>query len=142
MEQDDYVEGLTGDEIVNDILEQVEAKLRGDCNLRGSDAYDGGYEGTVEVRLKLRGFDLAEIQKTMVVGAPASVTLTGGTETGREDAEVKETDVEVRVEIPLEPRLNMVRERSGQGVPTATRDEAGQVVVKKRHYARKDTSKA
>ncbi len=135
MEQDDYVEGLTGEEIINDVLDQVEKKLRGDCNLRETDAYTGGYEGSIEVRLKLRGLDTAEVNRTIIVGAPATVARDPLAE-----ATTDETAVDVLVDIPLEPRLNLVRERSGQGVPTLTKDEDGQAVIKKRRYARKEAA--
>jgi len=135
MDQEDYVEGLNGEEIINDILDQVEAKLRGDCNLRESDAYDGGYDGWVEIHLNLRALDTAQIDRKIVVGAPASATVAAQSDI----TPLSETAVNVRVDIPLEPRLNLVRERSGQGVPTLTKDENGQTIVKKRHYARKET---
>lgn len=127
---DGYVEGLTGEEIINDVLAQVEAKLRSDCNLREMDAYLGGYDGTVHVQLNLRGVDLAEVKRDIIVSAPADATFSG-------DAPVKENTVDVQVDIAPEPRLNVVRERSGQDVPTLSKDENGAVVVKKRHYARK-----
>lgn len=135
MEQDDYVEGLTGEEIINDILDQVEKKLRGDCNLRETDAYTGGYEGSVDVRVKLRGLDTAEVNRTIIVSAPATAARDPLAETPAE-----ETSVNVHVEIPLEERLNLVRERSGQGVPTATKNEEGQTVIKKRRYARQNNA--
>lgn len=125
---EDYVEGLTGDEIINDALDMVAAKLHQDCNLRSTDAYTGGYEGYIEVHLKLRGLDTAEVKSRIIVGAPLSVT--SGTEPS------PETEVETRVDIELEPRLNLVRERSGQDVPTLTKDDDGKTVVKKRHYAK------
>lgn len=134
MDPEDYVEGLSGEEIIIDVLVQTEKMLRGDCNLRNMDAYDGGYDGWIEVHLNLRGLDTAVVKRKIVVGAPASVTLSGA---GEQPIGFEENTVNVRVDIPLEPHLNLVRERSGQGVPTVTKDENGQVVVKKRHYARK-----
>jgi hypothetical protein len=125
---DGYVEGLTGEEIINDVLAQVAEKLRTDCNLREMDAYTGGYEGTVKIHLKLRALDTAEIKMEIPVSAPAEVEITDP---------IVETEVDAEVDIALEPRLNLVRERSGQDVPTLSKDENGAVVVKKRHYARK-----
>jgi hypothetical protein len=127
--EDDYVEGLTGAEVINDLLDQVAEKLRGDCNLRETDSYQGGYDGWVEVHLKLRGLDTAEVKTKIVVGAPADATFAGA------DTEaVTEAVVDAKVEIPLESRLNVVRERSGQDVPTLAKDDEGRTVVKKRHY--------
>jgi hypothetical protein len=130
--EDDYVEGLTGEEIINDLLDQVAEKLRGDCNLREMDAYTGGYDGSVKVHLNLRGLDTAEVKVDVHVSAPAE---TGFPAVG--DPSIVETAVDDDVEIALEPHLNVVRERSGQDVPTLGKDEEGAVVVKKRHYAKK-----
>ena len=130
--EDDYVEGLTGEEIINDVLDQTDSKLRGDCNLRGSDAYPGGYDGWIEIHLNLRGLDLAQVKTKIIVGAPAGVDFSA-----LDKDAVKETVVDARVDIPLETRLNAVRERSGQDVPTLTKDDEGKIVVKKRHYARR-----
>lgn len=126
--EDDYVEGLTGEEIINDVLEQVAAKLRNNCDLRETDAYTGGYEGTVDVHLKLRGFDLAEVNTKIEVKAPAITQQSG---------QLTETEIEAHVDIPVEPHLNLVRERSGQDIPSLGKDENGQIVIKKRHYAKK-----
>jgi hypothetical protein len=127
--EDDYVEGLTGEEIINDLLDKVAEKLRSDCNLRETDAYTGGYNGSVKVHLILHGLDAAEVKTEIAVSAPA-------TEDFPVDGEspVIDTEVDTEFEIPLEPRLNLVR---GQDVPTLGKNEEGTVVVKKRHYAKK-----
>lgn len=129
--ENDYVEGLTGEEIINDLLEQIAAKLRGDCNLREMDAYTGGYEGTAKIHLKLHGLDTAEVKLDIPLGTP-------------DDAEYPEvgelpieTEVDAEIDVKLEPRLNLVRERSGQDVPTLSKDEDGAPIVKKRHYAKR-----
>lgn len=132
--EDDYVEGLTGEEIINDLLDQVAEKLRGDCNLREMDAYTGGYEGTVKIHLKLHGLDTAEVKMDIPVTRPADEEFP---EVGESPID---TEVDAEVEIAQEPRLNLVRERSGQDVPTLSKDEEGAVVVKKRHYAKKQKS--
>ena len=120
--EDDYVEGLTGEEIIEDLLDQIANKLHGDCNLRATDSYTGGYDGWVEVHLNLHGLDKSTIKARITIGK----------DTDDPDAEM----VDARVDIPVEPRLNVVRERSGQDVPTLAKNEEGKVVVKKRHYAR------
>jgi hypothetical protein len=130
--EDEYVEGLSGEEIINDVLEQIAEKLRGNCDLREMDAYTGGYEGTIDVHLKLHGFDLVEVNTKIAVSAPATATFAEAPLTA-----IQETEVEEHVEIPVEERLNLVRKRSGQDIPSLGKDESGQVVVKKRHYARK-----
>lgn len=78
MENDDYVEGLTGEEIIEDALDQVAAKLRGDCNLRETDAYQGGYDGWIEVHLNLHGIDLAKVETKIIVGKPTEAGATPG----------------------------------------------------------------
>jgi hypothetical protein len=130
--EDDYVEGLSGEEIINDVLDQVAEKLRGDCNLREMDAYTGGYDGSVKVHLNLRGLDTAEVKVDVHVSAPASEDFPVDGE-----SPIINTEVDADVEIALEPHLNVVRERSGQDVPTLGKNEEGAVVVKKRHYAKK-----
>ena len=126
MPDEDYVEGLTGEEIINDMLEQVGSKLRGDCNLRDMDSYPGGYDGWVEVHLNLHALDTSEVRTKITIGIP------------QDDPEQKTVDA--KVEIPLEPHVNLVRERSGQDVPTLTKGENGQPVVKKRHYAKRQAA--
>lgn len=130
--ENEYVEGLSGEEIINDVLEQVASRLRNNCNLRLIDCYMGGYEGTVEVHLKLHGFDLTEIKSSIAVSVPASPACAG---TG---GEIQHTEITEHVEIPLEPRLNLVRERSDQGIPSLGKDANGQAAIKKRRYIRSD----
>ena len=65
---------VSWEEIINDVLEQVAEKLRGNCDLREMDAYTGGYEGTIDVHLKLHGFDLAEVNTKIAVSAPATAS--------------------------------------------------------------------
>ena len=126
MAEDDYVEGLTGDEIINDLLDQLDGKLHNDCNLRATDSYPGGYDGWIEYHLRLRGLDTEEIHSTIIVGAPPVKPI----------EDVVEKVAKGCVDIPLEPQLNVVRQRSNQDVPTLSRDEAGNPVIKKRRYQR------
>jgi hypothetical protein len=121
-EVQDYVEGLSGEEIIIDVLDQVAAKLHGDCNLRENDNYTGGYDGYVEVHLNLHGLDKVNVKTRIIIGTEAP------------DPDQKTIDA--RVDIPLVPELNTVRERSGQGIPTMAKDEDGRPVVKKRHYGK------
>jgi hypothetical protein len=120
----EYVEGLSGEEIINDVLDQVAQRLHGDCNLRASDSYTGGYDGWVEVHLNLHGMDRTTVKTKIVMGP-----IKGD--------DPNQTTVETKVEIPLEPALNLVRERSGQGVPTLSKGDDGEPVVKKRQYSKR-----
>ena len=99
MADEDYVEGLNGEEIINDFLDQVDGKLHSDCNLRVTDSYPGGYDGWFEYHLRLRGMDTAEIHSKIIVGAPATKPIAG----------LVEKVVEGRIDVPLETQLNVVR---------------------------------
>lgn len=123
MEVDEYVEGLTGEEIINDVVGLIRAKLSADCNLRETDAYLGGYDGKIVIRLNLHGLDTEKIDLEIKIGVAT------------DDPDQKTVDAEL--DIPVEVKLNAVRERSGQDVPTLSKDDEGRTVVKKRHYARK-----
>jgi hypothetical protein len=119
-EVDEYVEPLSGEEIVVDLCSQIAQKLRNDCNLRESDAYSGGYMAKVAIHLEAYGMDTVEVK----------AQITTGTAQGNPDELIDTT-----YEIAAEPALNKVRERSDQPVPTLA-NEAGQPVVKPRRYVR------
>lgn len=120
--EEEYVEGLSGAEIIDDIKALVAERLGGDCNLRPADSYTGGYDGWIEIHLNLHGLDTAQVKTKIVMGAV------------RDDTE--QAQVVARIEIPLEPALNVVRERAGLGIPTLAKDVDGKTVIKKRHYAK------
>jgi hypothetical protein len=117
----DYVEPLSGEEIVIDLCEQIAAKLRSDCNLRPSDAYSGGYSAKIKIHLEAYGMDTSVVEAEVVTGEQKEET----------PDEILVTDLEV----PVEPGLNVVRERSSQPVPTLT-NEGGVPEVKPRRYVR------
>jgi hypothetical protein len=119
-EVDEYVEPLSGEEIVIDLCSRIAEKLRADCNLRESDAYSGGYMAKVTVHLEAYGMDTANVDVAVVTGKP-------------QDTPDELLDTEY--EIPREEALNKVRERSDQPVPTLT-SEGGQPVVKQRRYVK------
>ena len=130
---DGFVQPLSGEEVISDVLAQIEKSLKTDCNLRGSDAYSGGYEGTIKVSLTLKSMDTVRVEMEIPIVPDAEVVK-------QEDPEVQTepVKVETEVEIPLETNLDEVRERSGQGVPIQTMDPTtGQAVVKKRKYTRR-----
>ncbi len=130
----DYVEGLNGTEVINDLLDQVAQRLHSDCNLRDSDSYTGGYKAHVTVKLTLYGLDPVDVEKTVIVSKPTAEAV------APENAERMHTvESETEVEVPVEERLNVVRERSGQDIPTLTRTEEGKPEIKRRSYAKPDT---
>jgi len=117
----DYVEGLSGEEIVIDLCSLVAEKLRKDCNLRESDSYMGGYMAKVTIHLEAYGMD------TAVVDAEVS--------TGKAQDNPDEM-IDTALEVPVEPALDLVRERSEQPVPTLSMTEQGEPVIRKRRYVR------
>jgi hypothetical protein len=119
-EVDEYVEPLSGEEIVVDLCALIAAKLRADCNLRASDAYSGGYMATVSIHLEAYGMDTATVEAAI--------------STGKQQDNPDEL-INTTYEIPAETALNKVRERSDQPVPTLS-SEGGQPVIKPRRYVR------
>jgi hypothetical protein len=119
---DEYVEPLSGEEIIVDLCSQLADKLRADCNLRPTDAYANGYMAKIQVHLECYGMDMATVD--------ASVS------TGKQKDNPDEF-LKADFEVPVEPALNKVRERSDQPVPTLT-NEGGQTEVKPRRYVRPD----
>jgi hypothetical protein len=117
----DYVEPLSGEEIVIDLCDQIAAKLRADCNLRPSDAYSGGYSAKIEIHLEAYGMDTAVVDAVVV--------------TGEQKEETPDEILVTTLDIPVEPGLNMVRERSSQPVPTLT-NEGGTPEIRPRRYVR------
>jgi hypothetical protein len=119
-EVDEYVEPLSGEEIVVDLCSQIAEKLRRDCNLRDSDAYSGGYMAKVQVHLEAYGMDTVTVEAQVSTGKPKD-----------NPDELLDTEYE----IPREEALNKVRERSDQSVPTLA-NEGGQPVVHQRRYVK------
>jgi hypothetical protein len=120
---DDYVEPLTGEEIIIDLCSQLAEKLRQDCNLRETDSYENGYSAKITVHLEAFGLDTAAVD----------VEVSAGNQQG--NPENPDELLDTTYEIPAETSLNKVRERSDQPVPTLT-NEGGQPVVKPRRYVR------
>ncbi len=125
MAEDEYVEPLSGEEIIVDFCSQIAEYLRKDCNLRPSDAYQNGYRGIAKVRLELYGMDQAVVEAEIPISA-------GKVAAGAEKPEI----VQEEIEVPQETALNTVRERSDQPVPSLTTEE-GEPVVRQRRYTRK-----
>lgn len=121
---------LNGEEILEDVLDQIAKKLRTDCNLRSSDAYSGGYSGKVTVSLLLMSVDNASVAMEIPISSTSDPLS--------DEYATREQNIEAEVDIPVEPNLDEVRERSGQGVPMQTLDPTtGVSVTKKRNYARR-----
>jgi hypothetical protein len=129
-----FVMPLSGEEIINDILVQVEKGLRSDCNLRSVDAYSGGYSGKIKAEIHLFAVDIAHVDMEITVSGQAKE---GDIPVGQP------VEVSTEIEIPRETNLDDVRERSGQGTPMSVSDEkTGQQEIKRRTYARPRTGGA
>lgn len=122
MAEENYVEPLTGEEIIIDLCTQIAEKLRRDCNLRETDSYGGGYSATVTIHLEAYGLDTATVEATLSTG-----------QTQDQPDELIDTTVEV----PVEAALNEVRERSEQPVPSLTQFEGEAPAVRPRRYVRR-----
>jgi hypothetical protein len=122
MADGDYVEPLTGEEIITDLCCLLADKLRKDCNLRDADSYQGGYSAKVTVHLEAYGMDTANVDVEVAAGKPKD-----------DPDEVIDTTLDV----PAEAALDQVRERSDQPVPTLAMDD-GQQVVRPRRYIRRE----
>jgi hypothetical protein len=119
----EYVEALSGEEIIVDLCSLIAEKLRKDCNLRDSDSYGQGYSARVTIHLEAYGMDTAVVEAEVKSGEPKPFP---------------DTQIDTILEVPAEPALDQVRERSDQPVPTLTRDESGQPEVRPRRYIRQD----
>lgn len=118
----EFVEPLSGDEIVKDVLAQIERRLRLSGNLRSVDAYPRGFDGVITIKLNMHGLDVAKVESEIQIGTPV------------EDPEA--VAVDEKVEIPLETDLQAVRDRADQGTPIVTTDEQGQTGLRRRKYVR------
>jgi len=143
-----FTHGLSGEEIINDVLIQVEKALKKDCNLRPMDNYGQGYSGVIKIDLKLIALDVAEASVTVNVKASPELLATLPADTGAagegEESVVTKTDVTVdeKVVIPQELNLDAVRERSEQNVPVDTLNPDGSAVVRGRSYKRVEAGAA
>lgn len=100
-----FVTGLTGSEVIKDVLAQVEKHLRRDCNLRDSDSYGRGYSGQIDVKLKLFAMDVTEVNTTV------DVVSVGEVPESTPEVEVIPVTVETKIEVPQEEDLLAVRDR-------------------------------
>lgn len=113
---------LSGDEIVIDCCEQIAESLRRDSRLKPHMAYERyGAKVTVELWAEDLG-SREEVSREVRIGPQPP-----------EGQEV--TTVQATIE-PAPP--NEVRVRSGQPIPTLTKDGTGRAVVKGVRYARRE----
>lgn len=113
------VQGLNGYEVITDLLYQVEKQLQRDCNLTPMCCYEAGYEAEVHVKIKVHGIDVETVDTVVKVGIP--------------DARPG-TVIDEKISVERDERLDLVRKRSEQPIPTLTQEEDGTPVVKQRRY--------
>ena len=76
----EFVAGLSGQEIINDVLGQVRKALERDCNLRESDCYGRGYSGSIKLSLQLFDIDVAKVEAELAL-SPTQELLASTPET-------------------------------------------------------------
>jgi len=128
------VEGLSGTEVIEYVLNQIRRKLKYSCNLREADSYGQGFSGTVTINLKMYAMDVTE--ETFTV----NIQPKGEIPTSTETVTVTPFDVDEKLEIPQELDLEAVRERSKIPEPLPEPSEAGESRMPerlKRRYTRR-----
>lgn len=128
---DVLVSGLSGTEIIDDILAQIKRKLNYSCDLRSTDCYARGYGATIEMHLKLYDAD------TISVDMNVEVPFTSEPPISSEDDVVTPIEIVEKLEIPQELNLTSVRERMQIGPspsPPTEEEEARMPKRMKRKY--------
>jgi len=115
LEVDEVVDipGLTGEEIIVDLCEQIKNKLRRDCNLRPADSYINGYSAEISVKIQCYGIDTAQVETTI------SATKEPPSEAGTKPV----LEVTEQVIIAHEPDLEAVRDRSALEAPQLEKND-------------------
>jgi hypothetical protein len=105
-----FVQGLSGEEIIQDLCAALAEKLRTDCNLRGIDQYSGGYKASIPtIHIECFGLDAATVDYNLEV----ENTTEGQDETSI-DFSLPDVDLDTELEVPVETNLQEVRDRSDQ----------------------------
>lgn len=115
---------LSGAEIIEAVVDKLRTRLRGDCYLNQNSAYDW-FTATLKIELDLHD-----------TGAMVRTDYEAKAEFGKPP--VEEDSVEqVRDVLEIEAASpNTVRQETGQGIPTLTKDDQGRTVTKHVHYKR------
>lgn len=133
-----FIPALNGEEVIQDFCGAIAEKLRQDCNLRAIDGYSGGYKATAKIHIECFGLDSATVDYEV----ETDETIPDPENPLQEPDEV----IDIEVDIPVEPDLSLVRDRSNQIAgdfemkPTVEMTEEGPVDVtqpQKRKYTRR-----
>jgi hypothetical protein len=128
------IEGLSGTEIIDDVLAQIKRKLMYSCDLRDSDSYGQGYSGTIEIHLKLHAMDNIPVDIVVPITPQTDPPVT------TEETIVTPIDVTETVTIPQELDLEAVRERikETEPLPPPSEEEESRMPARlKRKYTRR-----
>jgi len=116
-----YVNPLSGRDVVEDILGQIRRRLHGDCSLRAEDGYSGGYGGEVVIKIKCHAVRSVAIDMTIPVTQSPSLAAPAP-DTFAPD-ELEEIVVDETIKIPIEENLTLVRDRIVDNSERAIADE-------------------
>ena len=130
------LQGLSGIEIIDDLLAQLRKRLLGDCNLRPSDNYSRGYSAKLTYSVRCFGLDQQTIDGDLDLGKALEEPADGGDD-GELEIEQEEDIGEVR------DRIANAKKEEAQGQLDSTdenetpepTDAAG--IRQKRKYTRK-----
>jgi len=134
MAEGTIVEGLTGTEIIDDILAQIRRKLSYSCNFTNECSYGQGYSAEISIKLKTYAMDVQEEEFAVSIPAkfPPPESMEGVT--------VIPVEVDETVTIPQELDLEAVRERIKEPAPLpppSEEEESRMPARLKRSYKRR-----
>jgi hypothetical protein len=131
---DVMIEGLSGTEIISDVLDQIKRRLQSSCDLRDSDSYGQGFSGTITISLKLHAMDNTPVDLTINLVPKAEPPVS------TETVIVTPLEISETIEIPQELDLEAVRERAKEPepLPPASEEEENRMPNRlKRKYTRR-----
>lgn len=108
---DTMIEGLSGSEVIEDILAQIKRKLMTSCDLRDSDSYGQGYSGEIKISLKLYGMDALPAEFTVDIKPKELPPVS------TETTIVTPLEIQENITIEQELDLEAVRERLHEPAP-------------------------
>jgi hypothetical protein len=127
-------EGLSGTEIIDDVLAQIKRKLLTSCNLRDSDNYGQGYSAEIKISMKMYAMDATPDEFTV------NIAPKGLPPVSTEEVIVTPFDVAEDLTIPQELDLEAVRERIKEPapLPPASEEEENRMPARlKRKYTKR-----
>jgi hypothetical protein len=115
----EVVEGLSGSEIITDVLLQVKKALQRDCNLRDTDSYGRGYSGKIKISISCFAMDEAKVEMEIPL-SPTKEFMDSHPPTPQ-DATGTDVVVEQEIDIPLQQNLTEIRQAAEQAEQTGQR---------------------